>query len=500
MDGSLEPHRFRRLKLMGGGPSAAAPNGRNSTLMTIFRLADRGAFTGIPLVFLNRCRAHGLPADDDGGGFAAGGQAPKAAGKLGLSGTADSGALETSPPPRIAIYCGDAIGYPYWAYYAHALLSIGLTFSPLDGQQIVSGALSGFDLLIMPGGFATWGLDRAENLPGIDAVIHAFISEGGAFIGSCGGGFYASDGRPGWLRAIDATPKYTQEYLSTGAAILGISITDPILGRGLPEAVELPYYHGPVYSNSKRSAVSLGHFRNFISESRLFIDNPLAPSLFDREMKNTPAILSGDLGKGKVLVFSPHPEMGEFLRKGIVLEAYVRRFLPIRGFKVMDETLRFFMKEDCAGFRLIYNALVYLGLFAKSDSSTAVVETIAPGDLLQQLDGLDAALKTSFSKLEALSHEETDEMTVLLAAEFDRLKREWQDVLTDIRDVCAGGTIDAQLAHALTGVLQAAIASLDIPSKLTETLVLTELPVRLCAAALRIMRCDNALEDSDETR
>jgi hypothetical protein len=464
--------------------------------MTIFRLADRDAFTGNPLVFLNRCRAHQLPADDDAGGFAVGGRAAGAAGKLGLTGVAGDGALETHAPPRIAIYSGEAIGYPYWAYYAHALLSLGLTFSALDGRQIVEGALSEFDLLIMPGGFATWGLDRAESLPGIDAAIRAFISEGGAFIGSCGGGFYASDGRPGWLGAIDATPNYTQEYLSTGAAILGISITDPVLGRGLPEAVELPYYHGPVYSNSKRSAVSLGHFRNFISESRLFIDNPLAASLFDREMKNSPAILSGDLGKGKVLVFSPHPEMGEFLRKGIVLEAYVRRFLPIRGFKVMDETLRFFMKEDCAGFRLIYNALVYLGLFARHDGTApATVETTSPDELLQLLDGLDAVLKTSFGALEALSLAETDEMTILLSAEFVRLKQEWQDVLAAVRDECAGGAIDAQLAHALIGVLQASIASLDIPSKLTETLVLTELPVRLCAAGLRIMRCDNALEN-----
>ncbi|WP_454855030.1 BPL-N domain-containing protein [Rhizobium binxianense] len=469
--------------------------------MTILKLADRGAFTGTPLTFLNRCRAHRIPASDSAEGFAVDGQTAEAAASLGLTGETAEGLARTSGSPRIAIYAGEAIGYPYWAYYAHALLSLGLTFSPVDGRQIAAGALSEFDLLIMPGGFATWGLDRAESLSGIDAAIHAFISAGGAFMGSCGGGFYASDGRPGWLRAIDATPNYTQEYLSTGAAVLGISITDPILERGLPEAIELPYYHGPVYSNSTRTAVSLGHFRNFISESRLFIDNPLAPSLFDREMKNTPAVLSADLGRGKVLVFSPHPEMGEFLRKGIVLEAYVRRFLPIRGFKVMDETLRFFMKEDCAGFRLIYNALVYLGLFERrSDSTAPGMEKGLPHELLRLLDELDRAMTASFGTLETLARSETDEMRHLLSTEFGRLGREWRDVLAGMRAECAGRTVDVRVVSALADVLRASIPSLDAPSKLTETLVLTELPVRLCAAGLRIMRCDNALETYNENR
>ncbi|PJR09092.1 BPL-N domain-containing protein [Sinorhizobium meliloti] len=467
--------------------------------MTIFRLVDRGAFDSASLTILNRCRAHGLAGHDEADGFAIDALAASAADKLGAAGEIAEGPSEVSVLPRIAIYSGQAIGYPYWAYYAHALLSLGLTFMPVDGKQITAGALSKFDLLVMPGGFATWGLDRAESLPGIDAAIRTFLSEGGAFIGSCGGGFYASDGRPGWLGAIDATPHYTQEYLLTGAAVLSISITDPVLTRGLPEAVELAYYHGPVFSNSTRAAASLGHFRNYISESRLFIDNPLASSLFDREMKNTPAVLSAGVGRGKVVIFSPHPEMGEFLRKGIALEGYVRRFLPIRGFKVMDETLRFFMKEDCAGFRLIYNALVYLGLFAPRGTATvAPTEKTSPDELLRVLDTVDAALGASFTVLEQQSQAESEEMRSLLAAEFARLKQEWQDVLTGIRGQCSEGGIDDQLAIGLVTALQGAIPSLEVPSKLTEMLVLTELPVRLCAAGLRIMRCDRALETCHE--
>ncbi len=469
--------------------------------MMNLKLADRGAFAGTPLTFLNRCRAHHIPASDGADGFAVDAQVAEALAKLRLAADVIEGRPDATVCPRIAIYAGEAIGYPYWAYYAHALLSLGLTFSALDGDRIAAGALSEFDLLIMPGGFATWGLDRAENIVGIDAAIHAFISEGGAFMGSCGGGFYASDGRPGWLGAVDATPNYTQEYLSTGAAVLGISINDPVLGRGLPEAIELPYYHGPVYSNAKREAISLAHFRNFISESRLFIDNPLAPSLFEREMKNTPAVLSADLGRGKVIIFSPHPEMGEFLRKGIALEGYVRRFLPIRGFKVMNETLRFFMKEDCAGFRLIYNALIRLGLFeGRRHGADVAMEKASAHGLLKLVGELDTAMHASFERLEALARSEPVEMRQLLSAEFERLKQEWQDVEAGIRTECARGRIDTRLLDALSSVLPASLSSLGASSKLTETLVLTELPMRLCAAGLRIMRCDNALETCHEKR
>lgn len=209
---------------------------------------------------------------------------------------------------RVAIYAGDAVGYPYWGYYAHALLSIGLSFQVLTGADIVAGALAQCDLFVMPGGFATWGLDRAEGMEGIDAAIEGFIRRGGAYIGSCGGAFYVSDGRPGWLGAVDAMPKFTQEYLLTGAAILGVSVSGGLLGRGLPEIVELPYYHGPIYSDSPRSAATLGHFRNFILESRLFIENPLSASLFQHEMKDTPAIFTAELGKGKILAFSRIPK------------------------------------------------------------------------------------------------------------------------------------------------------------------------------------------------
>jgi len=340
--------------------------------MTNLGLADGGAFAGSTLTFLNRCRSQGLAVGESANGFIVSASAGRAAVDVGLSPFAETSMDATmwASAPRVAIYAGEAIGYPYWGYYAHALFSIGLGFHAVTGAEVAAGCLGSYDLLVMPGGFATWGLDRAEGISGIDAAIGQFIQDGGAYMGSCGGAFYMSNGRPGWHGAVDAMPKFTQEYLKTGAGMLGISVDDPVMGRGLPEIVEVPYYHGPIYAAGERTAEALGQFRNYVCESRLFIENPLSPIMFEDEMRDTPAIFMSDFGKGKVLTFSPHPEMGEFVRKGIALQGYVRHFLPIRGFKVMDQTLQFFMKEDCAGFRLIYNAIGRLGLFEAAHAKT----------------------------------------------------------------------------------------------------------------------------------
>jgi hypothetical protein len=87
-------------------------------------------------------------------------------------------------------------------------------------------------------------------------------------------------------------------------------------------------------------------------------------------------------------------------------------------------------------------------------------------------------------------------MQTLLAAEFDRTRREWGDVLGGLRAECEGGPIDRALAHSLTIALTDAAKSLQSPLRLAENLVLTELPIRLSAAALRLIRCDRALETS----
>jgi hypothetical protein len=411
--------------------------------------------------------------------------------------TAPAPAQEAQRPiavPRIVLYCGAAIGYPYYAYYSHCLWSLGLPYRRATALDIAHGILEGADLLVLPGGFATWGLDRIEGQAGVDDAIRAFLARGGACIGSCGGAFYLSQGRPHWLGMIDAKPRFTHEYLYTGAGMLNVRLDDATLRRDLPESVELAYYHGPVYEPGQRQACTLGTFQSHVMATRLFIDNPLDGARFDTVMRDRAAILASLAPQGRVVAFSPHPEMGEFLRKAMALDGYVRKYLPIRGRKTMDETLRFYAREDCLSFRLVLNAALMLGAFDPVDRPDGAWPALATSSLAQDLKTADAAWRACAEILAGKLAQEEPELADLMADMLGALVLEWQEL---IASAPAADGLDTEVSTELGHVVGDAIAALQgPPRRAVEMLVLLELPVRLLAAASRIARCDRVVKES----
>src|SRR5262249_2860155 len=77
--------------------------------------------------------------------------------------------------------------------------------------------------------------------------------------------------------------------------------------------------------------------------------------LFERSMRGQAAILSCAGERGRAVLFSPHPEMGDLVRKYLVLDAYARRYLPIRGEAVIRDTLRHYAPLESPCFRLVLN-------------------------------------------------------------------------------------------------------------------------------------------------
>jgi hypothetical protein len=216
--------------------------------------------------------------------------------------------------------------------------------------------LNNANFVVLPGGFSTWGLDRGEGAPGADAEVRAFLDRGGACIGACGGANYLSMGRPGWTGTAAACPRFPHEYLYSGVGVVTLRIEDEILGIGLPPTIDLPYYHGPIYEEWGPGVRSLARFHEHCFPGRLFIDNPLERTFFDKEMRGRAAILAAEGPRGRAILLSPHSEMGDLVRKYIVLDGYVREYLPIRGKRVMDETLAFYRSTDAPSFRLFLNA------------------------------------------------------------------------------------------------------------------------------------------------
>lgn len=260
-------------------------------------------------------------------------------------------------PVRALVLAGRASAYPYYGYYALALARLGLAYRPVSGGEIADGALDGENLLVLPGGFSNWSLDAKEETQGADAAVRGFFKGGGAAVVSCGGAYYLAKGRPTWLGLADARPRITQDYLRTGVGVTTCRLAEGQLRLGLPPTLEIPYFHGPVFDEIGENCMPLATFRDLNAVGRLFIDNPLTPETFATHMEGRIAVLQAEGPRGRAVLFSPHPEMGDLLVKYMALEGYIPRYLPIRGEQVMRETLDAYRPEESRSFLMILNAV-----------------------------------------------------------------------------------------------------------------------------------------------
>jgi hypothetical protein len=173
------------------------------------------------------------------------------------------------------------------------------------------------------------------------------------------------------------------------------------LALGCPPTVEVPYYHGPIYDLVGGGVEVAATFHSLSRPGRLAIDNPLDEARFRRDMAGKPAILlasanragpshaahgarSGAPATHRAVLFSPHPEMGDLVRKYIALDGYVRHYLPIRGFDTLRDTLRHYRVTDAPSFRLVSNAVHELmtGARCTTAARSPVATHVAKTDLL----------------------------------------------------------------------------------------------------------------------
>ncbi|HWB47575.1 MAG TPA: hypothetical protein VG651_00580 [Stellaceae bacterium] len=297
--------------------------------------------------------------------------------------------------PRIALFAAKAGDAPGFAYDAMALARLGFDFELVAGAAIADGALARFDLLMLPGESSIWGLDAAEAVEGADAAVREFLAGGGTALGSGGGAFYLCTGRPGWSNIALARPVYTHEYLRTGVGVVSVRLGADSIGFGCPPTLEMPYFHGPVFAELDRAVFSAGTFDRLLMPGHLFVANPLDAGFFQREMAGHTAIIRAETRRGRAVLFSPEPAMGDLVRKYIALEGYVPRYLPIRGAAAMADTLRHYRPLDPPSWRLILNAIHSLMLrFETPAAAPAVPVPPQPPEPETRLTGaLDTALR-----------------------------------------------------------------------------------------------------------
>ena len=391
--------------------------------------------------------------------------------------------------PAACLFAGTASKFPYYAYYALTLLRLGIDYMPCDGDALASGVLDDANLLVLPGGFATWGIDAAESASGADARVRDFLAHGGTAIGSCGGAYYLSAGRPAWTGTAQAKPLYTHEYLQSGVGVVTLRMNPGTLALGCPPTMEVPYYHGPIYDVLGSGIDVAATFHALSLPGRLAIDNPLDDARFRRDMAGKPAILLASGARGRAVLFSPHPEMGDLIRKYIALDGYVRHYLPIRGFGTMRDTLLHYRVSDSPSFRLVLNA-VHMLMSEPQTRCVSVKRDAAPLD-----HDLAAVCRRAYETLPTLgSGEEEDllrDVAAGIAARLDAAERRDRDVLPYLARLGALARSRAHLAQTMT----AHFASASRRSA-TERLMETDLAVALLESSMRVAEMDLALATS----
>ncbi len=169
-----------------------------------------------------------------------------------------------------------------------------LQWSSFDRENLENLNLNEhFDLIWFPGGFAA----EYKNYITDHENIRSFVEEGGAFVGTCAGAYYAAD----ILKWHGSDYEYPLK-LFDGRAIGPLA---GLVAWGDTAAVELENKH-PANKGFDRS-LDMYYFDGPYFEP---YEDISVEVLARYEVNAEPAVIAGRYGSGKFFLKGPHPEMG----------------------------------------------------------------------------------------------------------------------------------------------------------------------------------------------
>ena len=177
-----------------------------------------------------------------------------------------------------------------------------VSVTKLTAEQIRSGGLAGLDILMHPGGS---GGEQGRNLDGPGREkIRGFVRDGGGFIGICAGAYLATADYPWSLNLLDAKVIDTKHWRrGIGTVEIDLTPAGRDLLRTTNQVFPIHYAQGPLLAPANRPEIDdyeeMANFKTEIAKNG-------AP---EGVMIGTTAIARGRFGKGRVICFSPHPEM-----------------------------------------------------------------------------------------------------------------------------------------------------------------------------------------------
>lgn len=179
--------------------------------------------------------------------------------------------------------------------------AIDMSVTPVDGENLREGNLSGFDLLLVPGGSAVKESHSMKEEGRQE--VRRFVANGGLYLGICAGCYLLTESRKEYLGLLPLTTR-DRSHWRRGRGVLPVELTSQgkeVFGTS-QNLLDILYHNGPVIDASRVTAASnfviLGYYRDELVARRGRVGM----------MVGSPAMFMGTFGRGLVLGISPHPE------------------------------------------------------------------------------------------------------------------------------------------------------------------------------------------------
>lgn len=183
--------------------------------------------------------------------------------------------------------------------------------SRLSEHDIRVHGLDGFDVLVVPGGSAHVQGAALGNEGRV--IVRDFVREGGGYVGICAGAFLAASGHDWSLSIVNANTMTGERFVPGEGIVKGsfrdwgtVAVELTNHGRQLFEVdsnpLRLDYTGGPIFSRANHADLP-----DYMPLAVFRTETWRYP--FQRgTMVDSPAILAAKFGRGRVILFSPHPE------------------------------------------------------------------------------------------------------------------------------------------------------------------------------------------------
>lgn len=177
----------------------------------------------------------------------------------------------------------------------------GFSSARLTSREIREGGLAGYDVLIMPGGSGSKQAERLEEVG--REKIREFVRAGGGYVGICAGSYLASSHYDWSLGLINARV-WDRAHWDRGGGEVCLRMTDPgadLLGLG--GSVPVHYNQGPLLVPDDEA--DLPGYQVLATFETEVATKGAQPG----SMTGTHAIIRSTYGRGRVICYSPHPEV-----------------------------------------------------------------------------------------------------------------------------------------------------------------------------------------------